>query len=181
MPDGTTRFDLSVSRISGGRHERFLLSSFFTRSSTLQSRSKACTQLFSLKYLIILKQSYPSPYRSWSSGVASLPRQWRQQMLLFQSRLPPHDHRRPHPPALKCRHLEQVITVKDVRQFLELLKILQSTKKEPGKIQTTAFVPEKDFPPAEPRVHASRLGFKTVAHNQADTAITQLERKDKPV
>ncbi|KAL2037270.1 hypothetical protein N7G274_009959 [Stereocaulon virgatum] len=57
---------------------------------------------------------------------------------------------------------EQVITVKDVRQFLELLKTFQTTQTEPGKLQNTASVPKKDAPPARPRARASRLEFKTV-------------------
>ncbi|KAL9126352.1 MAG: hypothetical protein Q9217_004582 [Psora testacea] len=73
----------------------------------------------------------------------------------------------PRPPATppsspQLPPSEQVITVKDVRQFLELLKTFQSTQTEPGKLQNTASVPEKDVQPAGPRARASRLEYKTI-------------------
>ncbi|KAL9043420.1 MAG: hypothetical protein Q9214_003395 [Letrouitia sp. 1 TL-2023] len=73
----------------------------------------------------------------------------------------------PRPPATppsspQLPPSEQVITVKDVRQFLKLLKTFQPTQTEPGKLQETASIPEKDAPPAGPRARASSLEFKTV-------------------
>lgn len=101
----------------------------------------------------------------------------------------------PRPPATPSSSpqlppSEQVITVKDVPQFLEFLNTFQSTQSEPGKPQNTASVPEKNASPAGPRARASRLEFITVDERYIPQYIhthmikltqLQLERKDKPV
>lgn len=73
----------------------------------------------------------------------------------------------PRPPATppsspQLPPSEQVVTVEDVRQFLELLKTFQSAQMESGKEQTSDHVVENQVPPAKSGARASRLDFKTV-------------------